>query len=212
GRRGGVGPTRLYCVVGGPVWGRLSGEQGKKAAALATQALGLLAEAVEFGLLLGRGVFVALDLLRSCGVDRGTAIDRGELAFEPQTDLAARGRAGSRGRIGSGNRVGRRRGGERKGELRRRRRGAENEDGQGGARSAQDFRDRCANHGARPDGHSRRWKRRNGDQSVKIPGLWALRHGVKRYFKVPSPRTTTGCTALQVADTLVEIDLIGAKN
>jgi len=35
---------------------------------------------------------------------------------------------------------------------------------------------------------------------------------VKRYFKVPSPRTTTSCTGLQVADTLVEIDLIGAKN
>jgi enamine deaminase RidA (YjgF/YER057c/UK114 family) len=34
----------------------------------------------------------------------------------------------------------------------------------------------------------------------------------KRYFKVPPPRTTIGCTGLLVADTLVEIDLIGAKN
>jgi enamine deaminase RidA (YjgF/YER057c/UK114 family) len=34
----------------------------------------------------------------------------------------------------------------------------------------------------------------------------------KRYFKVPPPRTTIGCTWLLVADTLVEIDLIGAKN
>jgi len=31
----------------------------------------------------------------------------------------------------------------------------------------------------------------------------------KRYFKVPPPRTTIGCTGLLVADTLVEIDLIG---
>ena len=34
----------------------------------------------------------------------------------------------------------------------------------------------------------------------------------KHYFKVPPPRTTIGCTGLLVADTLVEIDLIGAKN
>src|SRR6516165_788995 len=33
----------------------------------------------------------------------------------------------------------------------------------------------------------------------------------KRYFKLPPPRTTIGCTGLLVADTLVEIDLIGAK-
>ena len=31
----------------------------------------------------------------------------------------------------------------------------------------------------------------------------------KRYFKVPPPRTTIGCTGLLVAGTLVEIDLIG---
>jgi reactive intermediate/imine deaminase len=31
----------------------------------------------------------------------------------------------------------------------------------------------------------------------------------KRYFKVPPPRTTVGCTNLLVKDTLVEIDLIG---
>ena len=31
----------------------------------------------------------------------------------------------------------------------------------------------------------------------------------KRYFKVPPPRTTIGCTGLLVQDTLVEIDLIG---
>ena len=31
----------------------------------------------------------------------------------------------------------------------------------------------------------------------------------KRYFKVPPPRTTIGCTGLLVRDTLVEIDLVG---
>jgi enamine deaminase RidA (YjgF/YER057c/UK114 family) len=30
----------------------------------------------------------------------------------------------------------------------------------------------------------------------------------KRYFNVPPPRTTIGCTGLLVGDTLVEIDLI----
>ena len=34
----------------------------------------------------------------------------------------------------------------------------------------------------------------------------------KRHFKVPPPRTTIGCTALLVRDTLVEIDLIGCRN
>ena len=33
----------------------------------------------------------------------------------------------------------------------------------------------------------------------------------KRYFKVPPPRTTIGCTGLLVKDTLVEIDLIGVS-
>jgi enamine deaminase RidA (YjgF/YER057c/UK114 family) len=33
----------------------------------------------------------------------------------------------------------------------------------------------------------------------------------KRYFKVPPPRTTIGCTGLLVKDTLVEIDLIGVR-
>jgi enamine deaminase RidA (YjgF/YER057c/UK114 family) len=34
----------------------------------------------------------------------------------------------------------------------------------------------------------------------------------KHYFKQPPPRTTIGCTALLVKDTLVEIDLIGSKD
>src|SRR4029079_16898245 len=34
----------------------------------------------------------------------------------------------------------------------------------------------------------------------------------KRYFKVPPPRTTIGCTGLLVEDTLVEIDLIGYRS
>ena len=33
----------------------------------------------------------------------------------------------------------------------------------------------------------------------------------KRYFKLPPPRTTIGCTGLLVKDTLVEIDLIGVS-
>src|SRR5207245_7666760 len=33
----------------------------------------------------------------------------------------------------------------------------------------------------------------------------------QRYFAVPPPRTTIGCTGLLVKDTLVEIDLIGVK-
>jgi enamine deaminase RidA (YjgF/YER057c/UK114 family) len=33
----------------------------------------------------------------------------------------------------------------------------------------------------------------------------------KRYFKVPPPRTTIGCTGLLVKDALVEIDLIGLR-
>src|SRR5262249_58157245 len=101
-----------------------------------------LAEAVEFGLLLGRGVFIALDLLRLCGVDRGAAIDRGELAFEPQTGLAACGRVGSRGRVGSGDRVRRRGGGERKGEMRRCGRSAEKENWPSRLASAREHCDR----------------------------------------------------------------------
>src|SRR5207302_911933 len=34
----------------------------------------------------------------------------------------------------------------------------------------------------------------------------------KRYFAVPPPRTTIGCTGLLVKDTLVEIDLIGYRS
>ena len=33
----------------------------------------------------------------------------------------------------------------------------------------------------------------------------------KRFFKLPPPRTTIGCTGLLVKDTLVEIDLIGVS-
>ena len=114
----------LNLVVERAALRRLPAEQREEAAPLATQALGLLAQAIELGLLLCRGVFVALDLVRLCRIDRGTAIDRGELAFEPQTGLAARGRVGSGGRIGRRHRIRRRRRGERKGELRRCGRGA----------------------------------------------------------------------------------------
>jgi enamine deaminase RidA (YjgF/YER057c/UK114 family) len=33
----------------------------------------------------------------------------------------------------------------------------------------------------------------------------------RRYFALPPPRTTVGCTGLLVKDTLVEIDLIGVR-
>jgi len=73
---------------------RLSAEQGEEAAALATQALRLLAQAIELRLLLGRGVLVALDLLGLGRIARDPAVERGKLALESQTGLAARGRAG----------------------------------------------------------------------------------------------------------------------
>ena len=86
----------LDLVVDRAALRRLSAEQGEESAALTTQALRLLAEAIELGLLLGGGVLVALDLLRPRGIDRGAAVDGGELAFEPQTGLVARRRIGSR--------------------------------------------------------------------------------------------------------------------
>jgi hypothetical protein len=61
----------------------VSAEQGEEAAALAAQALRLLAEAVDFGLLLCRRILVAFDLLGLCGIDPGPAVDGGELAFKP---------------------------------------------------------------------------------------------------------------------------------
>ena len=70
-------------------------EQGEEAAALATQALRLLAEAIELRLL-GRGVLVALDLLGLGGIARDTAVERGKLALGSQTGLA---RAGAPRRI-----------------------------------------------------------------------------------------------------------------
>ena len=61
----------------------LSAEQGEEAAALAAEALRLLAEAVDLGLLLCRGILVALDLVGLRGIDACATVDGGELAFEP---------------------------------------------------------------------------------------------------------------------------------
>src|SRR5438876_2966036 len=72
---------------------RLSTEQGEEPAALATQALRLLAEPIELGLLLGGRVLVALDLLGLGGIDADAAVERGELAFVSHANLAARGSA-----------------------------------------------------------------------------------------------------------------------
>ena len=65
----------------------------------------------------------------------------------------------------------------------------------------------------------RSWRGSSLDQVVKAQVfLTDLKnfHGFdtvwKRYFKQPPPRTTIGCTGLLVADTLVEIDLIGTKS
>src|SRR5262249_9503718 len=85
-----IGAHLLDLIVERTTLRRLSAEQGEKAGALATQALRLLAEAVELGLLFCRGVLVAFDLFRLAGIDRGTAIDGGELAFEPQAHRVAR--------------------------------------------------------------------------------------------------------------------------
>src|SRR5262249_33910308 len=103
---------------------------GEEAAALATEPLRLLAQAIELGLLLCRGLLVAFDLLRFRGIDAGAAIDGGKLAFEPQTDLVAtaRSRCIGRGRIGRRSARGCA-GGERKAELRQCGRRAKNEGG-----------------------------------------------------------------------------------
>jgi hypothetical protein len=81
---------------------RLSAEQGKKSGTLAAQTLRLLPQAIELGLLLCRRLFGASDLLGLCRIE-SAAVDRGQLAFEPQTDRITHGRHGSR-RGGRGSR------------------------------------------------------------------------------------------------------------
>jgi hypothetical protein len=76
-------------LLSGPHCGDWPLNSAKEAAALATQALRLLAETVELGLLLRRRVLVALDLVRLGGIDRRRRGRGGELAFEPQAGLAA---------------------------------------------------------------------------------------------------------------------------
>jgi hypothetical protein len=78
-----IGAHLLDLVVERHALRRLSAEQGEEAAALAAQALRLLAEAVDLGLLLCRGILIALDLVGLRGIDPGSAVDGGELAFEP---------------------------------------------------------------------------------------------------------------------------------
>ena len=123
-----VGARLLDLVVERAALRGLAAEQREEAAALAAQPLRLLAQAVKFGLLLGRGILEALDLLGLGGIDRGAAVEGGELAFEPQAGLVAPARIGfgALGAGASGTELWR---GERKPELRRRRRGPENETG-----------------------------------------------------------------------------------
>src|SRR4051794_2937526 len=126
-----VRPHLLDLVVERTALRRLAAEQREKAAALAAQALRLLTETVELGLLLRRGVLVALDLVRPGGIDPDATIEGGELAFEPQAGLAASGILP--GILGCG------------------RRHAQNEDGQSDAQSAQRIRDACHSHKLEPD-------------------------------------------------------------
>src|SRR5262249_29958757 len=84
-----VRPHLLDLVVERTALRRLSAEQREEAAARATQPLRLLAEPVEVGLLLARGILEALDLVGLGGVGAGAAVDQGELALEPQADRIA---------------------------------------------------------------------------------------------------------------------------
>jgi len=72
-----IGAHLLDLIVERTTLRRLSAEQGEEAGALATQALRLLAEAVELGLLFCRGVLVAFDLFRLAGIGCAAAIDGG---------------------------------------------------------------------------------------------------------------------------------------
>ena len=63
---------------------RLAGEEREKSA-LAAAPFGVRHEAVEIGLLLAGGIFVALDLL-GAGRVAAAAIERGHLAFQAHTD------------------------------------------------------------------------------------------------------------------------------
>src|SRR5262249_31756193 len=121
-----IGAHLLDLVVERPALRGLSAEQGEEAAALATQPLRLLAEAVELGLLLGRCILVALDLVGLGGIDACATVHGGELVFEPQACLVAPARVGGGGCIGSSwsRSTGRSRRHKRKGELRRCRRDA----------------------------------------------------------------------------------------
>ena len=86
-----VRPHLLDLVVERAALRRLSAEQREEAAALAAHTVRLLAQPIELGLLLGRRILVALDLLGPGRIERcAAAIDAGELAFEPQAGLAAR--------------------------------------------------------------------------------------------------------------------------
>src|SRR5262249_29307724 len=118
-----IGAHLLDLIVERTTLRRLSAEQGEKAGAVAPGRLVCVAGAVGLGLCFGRGVLGAFALFGLAGIDRGTAFDGGELAFEPQAHRVAR--AATRPCVGNGRtRSGsawRRRGAERKTELRRRR-------------------------------------------------------------------------------------------
>src|SRR5262249_20803977 len=83
-----VGAHLLDLIVERAALRRLSAEHREEAAALAAVSLRLLAQAVHPRLLLAGGIFQAFALVGLGGIG-GAAVDRGELAFEPQAGLAA---------------------------------------------------------------------------------------------------------------------------
>ncbi len=85
-----VGALLLNLIAERAALRRLAAEQRKESTALAAQALRLLDQPVELGLLLAGGILVAPDLL-GCGRVEVATIDRGELALEPHAVLRARG-------------------------------------------------------------------------------------------------------------------------
>ncbi len=80
-----IGPHLLDLVVDRTALRRLAVEQREKSGTVAAHALGLRGDAIEFALLLGRGVLVAADLLVPGRVAAAaTAIDGRQLRFQPR--------------------------------------------------------------------------------------------------------------------------------
>ena len=79
-----IGPHLLDLVVDRTALRRLAGEQREEPGTVAAHALGLQGDAVEFGLLLGRGILVAADLIFLGRVAAAAAVDGRQLRFQPR--------------------------------------------------------------------------------------------------------------------------------